>query len=251
MFNIQKAVSRLKFAPPLKEIAVTGIENGLTMFTLKPNEPVSFSALRAALKKAGYKLASAEITVAGLVARDDGALWIVAGQSGQRFALEGAEAEQPSADSHSEVTGDWKTTGQPPNEREVITLKQPKMPASRGAPQPDSVESVDLMSGELPSGLEVSVAVAPIRTTSPGLTVYRGGAISPRYFNIAQKQGDLEITRHVIQLNLSYTPTPGLQLAAEIPYARAEFSDGARSASGEGFGNITVWGKYRFFRRDG
>ena len=58
MFNIQKAVSRLPFAPKLKEIEITDIKNGLGVFTPKPGQAVSFAALKEALKKAGYTLAS-------------------------------------------------------------------------------------------------------------------------------------------------------------------------------------------------
>ena len=58
-------MSRLNFAPKIDEIKVTDIKNGLGVFTPKPDKPVSFAALRTALKKDGYTLASAEITVDG------------------------------------------------------------------------------------------------------------------------------------------------------------------------------------------
>jgi hypothetical protein len=40
VYNIQKAVSRLEFAPKLKEIQVTDIQKGLGVFTPKSDKPV-------------------------------------------------------------------------------------------------------------------------------------------------------------------------------------------------------------------
>jgi hypothetical protein len=40
VYNIQKAVSRLEFAPKLKEIEVTDIQKGLGVFTPKSDKPV-------------------------------------------------------------------------------------------------------------------------------------------------------------------------------------------------------------------
>ena len=65
MYNIQKAVSRLDYAPKLKEIELTDIKKGLGEFTPKPEKPVSFAALKATLKSAGYVLDAADITIAG------------------------------------------------------------------------------------------------------------------------------------------------------------------------------------------
>ncbi len=90
--------------------------------------------------------------------------------------------------------------------------------------------------------------LTPIRTTSPGLTVYKGGAITPRFSYTRQHLGGLKVNREALRLNLSYTPTPTLQLEAEVPYSRTSFNDGTHSGSGQGFGNVTLWGKYRFFR---
>jgi hypothetical protein len=39
-----------------------------------------------------------------------------------------------------------------------------------------------------------------------------------------------------------------VQLEAEVPFSRTAFDDGTSSGSGGGLGNITLWGKYRFFR---
>jgi hypothetical protein len=89
---------------------------------------------------------------------------------------------------------------------------------------------------------------APIRVTSPGLTVYKGGAVTPRLFFIKQHLGDLEVSRQVFQVSVSYTPTERLQLEMEVPLARTSFDDGANEGSGLGLGNVTLWGKYRFYR---
>jgi hypothetical protein len=86
--------------------------------------------------------------------------------------------------------------------------------------------------------------------TSPGLTVYQGGAVVPRLFLIKQHLGDLEVNRQVLDLSISYTPTPTLQLEAEVPVSRTSYDDGGGgSGSGVKLGNVTLWAKYRFFRR--
>lgn len=250
MFNIQKAVSRLPFAPKLKEIEITDIKNGLGVFTPKAAQTVSFAALKDALKKAGYTLASAKITVAGKLVRDAAALWIVADTTGQRFALVGESVDAATSDALVEITGDWKTVGAGKEAREVIS----PLPAKKAAHEQQKsredtvrVESVEVTAGEpLPGS---PAALAPIRTTSPGLTVYRGGAFVPRYVYTRQQLGGLKVDRHVLLLGFSYTPTPRLQLEAELLLTRISFKDGATSAGGEGVGNITVSGKYRFFRQ--
>jgi len=56
VFNIQKAVSRLNFAPASREIRITDIKNGMGEFVPRTGQPVSFAALKETLKKAGYTL---------------------------------------------------------------------------------------------------------------------------------------------------------------------------------------------------
>ena len=112
MYNIQKAVSRLDYAPKLKEIEVTDIQKGLGVFTPKPDRAVSFAALKETLKKAGYTLDSADITVAGTLARDDRGWAIVVAGSKQNIYLVGSDLEHVIGDanvgSQVEATGDWK-----------------------------------------------------------------------------------------------------------------------------------------------
>lgn len=280
MFNIQKAVSRLDYAPKLKEIEITDIKRGLGMFTPQPDKQVSFAALKTALKKAGYTLASAEITVAGILKRDGEEWSLVVESSGQRFALGGVELDRllatTQADSRIEVTGDWKTAGAGAGAREVISPSAVK-------PQADVTEKAARLDTSPPSGFSFTAArfdtsssvidasssvidasssspfngshaeppaspLSPIRATSPGLTVYKGGVVAPRLYLVKQHLDNLEVHRQTLQMSVSYTPSPRLQLEAEVPFSRISYDDGAREGAGFGLGNITLWGKYRFYR---
>lgn len=256
MFNIQKAVSRLNFAPKLNEIEITDIKKGIGVFTPKADKPASFAALKETLKKAGYTLASATIAVSGKL-EHDGSVWSIAvGTSGQRFFLEGDGVERSigaAPNTEAEVAGNWKSVGEGRNTREVITplpVKKVQQQPNDGAAKKAGItatELVDVTSGEPLTGFPLPVA--PIRTTSPGLTVYRGGALTPRYLYTRQRLGALRVDRHTLLLGFSYTPTPKLQLEAEIPVTRISVKERAVSADGEGVGNITLSGKYRFFRK--
>lgn len=239
MYNIQKAVSRLDYAPKLKEIEITDIKKGLAVFTPKPDKPVSFAALKATLKSAGYVLDSANISVDGTLNKE-GEVWIVvAKSSGQKFVLEGPNVQTAVAgleiDSPIEITGNWKTVGNKTSAREVIAPAEKKQ------------------SHHARSGVDVFFAPdtseAPIRVTSPGLTVYKGGAITPRLYLIRQSLGTLKVNRQMVDVSLSYTPLSKLQLEAEVPISRTSFRDTTMSGSGVGLGNITAWAKYRFFRK--
>jgi hypothetical protein len=256
VYNIQKAVSRLEFAPKLKEIEVTDFKKGLGVFTPKPEKAVSFAALKQSLKKAGYTLASADITVAGKLARDDKGWSIVVDASGQRFVLAGPNVEQALAAAKEgdaiELTGDWKTIGTGPNAHETITASARKTVASRRAgsfPVFAKIGFTESSVSEIgPAVSHSTPRAAPIRVTSPGLTVYKGGAVTPRVYFIKQHLGSLEVTRQVFDLSVSYTPSPRLQLEIQAPFSRTAYDDGLSSGSGFGAGNLTAWAKYRFFR---
>ncbi len=266
MFNIQKAVSRLPFAPKLKEIQVTDIKKGLGVFTPQPDKPVSFIDLQTALKKAGYTLDSAEITVAGKLERDGEAWRLVASPSGQRFALEGQNLERvlggAAPGDQVEVVGGWKTEGAGESAREVVTPREArkaggatKASALRAMPAfADGVrfEQASFTSAfaraDVDPSTPATLALAPIRVTSPGLTVYRGGAVIPRLYLIKQHLGGLEVNRQLLDVSVSYTPTQRVQLEAEAPISRTSFDDGLSSGSGAGLGNVILWGKYRFYR---
>jgi hypothetical protein len=241
VYNIQKAVSRLDYAPKLKEIEITDIKKGLAVFTPKPDKPVSFAALKATLKSAGYVLDSANISVEGTLNKE-GEVWIVvAKSSGQKFVLDGPNVQTAVAglelDSPIEIAGSWKTVGNKTSAREVITPAEKKQ-------SHHARSGVDVFFAETTDTSE-----APIRVTSPGLTVYKGGAITPRLYLIRQSLGTLKVNRQMVDVSLSYTPLSTLQLEAEVPISRTSFHDTATSGSGVGLGNITAWAKYRFFRK--
>ncbi|HEX8088749.1 MAG TPA: transporter [Blastocatellia bacterium] len=250
-------MSRLDFAPKINDIKVTDIKRGLGEFVPKPDKAASFDALKATLKKAGYALASAEIAVAGTLVRDGPKLLIEAGDSKQRFALEGdgieAAIQGAEAGAAIEITGDWQAAGERRDAHEVIRLAgAKKIPASSkrvsGGREPDrhAIDSIQASLGGM--GSESDLFFSSVRTPSPGLTVYKGGAVIPRYFFARQRLGDLKVDRHALRFGLSYTPTQTLQLEAEVPYQATSFDNRRQSGSGSGFGNITVWGKYRFYR---
>jgi hypothetical protein len=257
VYNIKKAVSRLDFAPKIDEIKITEIKRGLGAFTPKPDKPVSFAALKATLKKAGYTLASAEITVVGTLARDDAGLRIEADLSNQRFAIEGENVKQilggADAGAHIEITGDWQAIEKDATSREVIRPRAArKVTATKTAVVINNIREKAALAGIQVSldgmSSEPGLFFSSVRTTNPGLTVYKGGAVIPRYYYTRQHLGNLKVDRHALRVGVSYTPTPTLQLEAETAYQGTSFDDGSRRGSGSGFSNLTLWGKYRFYR---
>ena len=254
-------MSRLDYAPKPDQVRIIDIKKGLGEFTPKPGRPVSFAALKGALKKAGYALDSAEIAVTGRLA--DGGGVLIAEPSGQRFGLEGANLRTALAGAAEgervEVIGRWTTAGEGKGAREVISPREVKRAAAASGntarlDEPPVKFVAARFGGSLyghASPAEAAPATeprAPIRTTTPGLTVYKGGALAPRLSFTRQSLGGLKVTRQRLQVNASYTPTERLQLEAEVPFARTEFGDGVHSGSGFGLGNVTLWGKYRFYR---
>jgi Putative MetA-pathway of phenol degradation len=257
VFNIQKAVSRLEYAPRLSEIEVTDIKKGLGVFTPKPDKPVSFASLKNNLKQAGYVLASADITVIGKLSNESGKWFLVTDTSGQRFTLEGREvtAVLNKSDNKAsvEITGLWSTVGKGSGSYEAIdpvnvTPKYADVKETVGfhflRASFGPIGSDDAFDGSEPE----AKPPAPIRTTSPGLTVFKGGAFTPRIYFIKQHLANLNVRRQLIDLNFSYTPSPHVQLELEVPFSRTSFDDSVRSGSAVGLGNIMLWAKYRFFR---
>jgi len=254
VYNIQKAVSRLEFAPKLKEIEVTDIQKGLGVFTPKPEKPVSFTALKEALKKAGYTLDSADITLTGTLAKDDKG-WSIVAPSGQHFFLVGSDVDQfiagAAAGDRMEITGDWKTlkTGSTSNEAISPSRKASPVGSKQRASFPIFAKARYVhFDPRAEENADPVKPAAPIRVTSPGLTVYKGGAITPRLYFIKQHLGDLDVDRQVFDLSISYTPSPRLQLELEVPFSHTSYDNGITNGSGFGLGNITAWAKYRFFR---
>jgi len=263
VYNIQKAVSRLEYAPKLKEIQVTDFQKGLGNFTPQPGKPVSFSALKATLKKAGYTLDAADITVFGTLSKDEDNWFVTVKESGQHFSLEGPNVDQRliglKVGDPVELSGEWKTEGSGSATREVLIPNTSKKAATGQALHADftpifamasfTEPLISLSTGTTPRPLAGAMAAAPIRVTSPGLTVYKGGAVTPRLYFIKQHLGSLEVDRQLLDVSVSYTPSPRLQLEIEAPFLRTAYDNGQTSGSGFGLGNITTWGKYRFFRK--
>ncbi len=263
-------MSRLDYAPKLKEIKVTDIKKGLGVFAPIPDKPVSFAALKESLKKAGYKLAAADTTVKGKLSRDGKQFILLVADSGQRFVLTGDNLDQMLAGLAEgmsiETSGDWKTVVEGASSREVITLASAKrvasnlhrpkfsepssrisfVPAKFSFPDPEPANQPDEANERASNSASPA---APIRVTSPGLTVYKGGAITPRLYLIKQHLGSLEVSRQVLDLSVSYTPSPRVQLEVEVPVSHTSFDDDVSSDSGAGLGNVTLWAKYRFFRK--
>jgi len=256
-------VSRLDYAPKLKEIEVTDIQKGLGVFTPKPDKPVSFIALKETLKKAGYTLDAADITVAGTIAKDKKGWAIVVEPSGQRFSLEGPTVDEALAGAvpgaKIELTGDWKTIGTGTTTHEAIMPSAHKTARIRlvlDSQSPRWIRVSYAPEAKIPAeaadsspSFYAAKPTAPIRVTSPGLTVYKGGAVTPRLYFIKQHLGDLEVDRQVFNFSVSYTPSPRLQLEVEAPFSRTAYENTTASGSGFGLGNITTWAKYRFFRK--
>jgi hypothetical protein len=256
-------VSRLDFAPKLKEIQLTDIKKGIGVFTPKPDKAVSFEALKASLKKAGYTLDTAEITIVGTIEREGQGWVLIVDPSGQRFALDGESLSKALADAapneRVEISGDWKTIGTGTSAREVVSERSVKKIESSPKTATLSIQTAKQSPVEfsharfVPPSFSswssgVWKALAPIRTTTPGLTVYKGGAVTPRLYFIKQHLGNLNVNRQLLDVSVSYTPSPRLQLEAEVPLARTAFDDGITKGSGAGLGNIMLWSKYRFYR---
>jgi len=254
-------VSRLDYAPKLKEIEVTDIQKGLGVFIPKPDKLVSFAALKETLKKAGYTLGSADITLSGTLAKVEKGWTIVVQSSGQRFTLEGPNVDYAlggeDAGASIEITGDWKTVGTGSTAQEVIVPVRNATVMRGGYRLPifpifAKASFVELYSPEFTKAPALTVAeppAAPIRVTSPGLAVYKGGAITPRIYLIHQHLHGLDVDRQAFDVSVSYTPSPRLQLEVEVPFSRTAYDNQVTSGSGFGLGNITGWAKYRFFRK--
>jgi hypothetical protein len=171
----------------------------------------------------------------------------VVNPSGQKFVLDGPNVEKVVAGtgpgSPIEISGSWKTEGKGTGAREVITPAENKQAFRRR-----TSDDVRFIPATFIPSEDASKTVAPIRVTSPGLTVFKGGAITPRLYLIRQSLGTLKVNRQMVDVSLSYTPSPRLQLEAEVPISRTSFHNASQSGSGVGLANVTGWAKYRFFR---
>jgi len=89
VFNIQKAVSRLDYAPKRDEIKITDLTKGMGEFTPKRDKAVALNSLHETLKDAGYKLAEASLVVQGDAVREGENWYLRVPESGQRVLLRG------------------------------------------------------------------------------------------------------------------------------------------------------------------
>ena len=98
----------------MSEIEITDIKKGIGVFTPKPDKPVSFASLSNNLKQAGYTLASADLTVSGKLLNESGKWFLIAGGSGQRFALEGNTAAATAGKLESGASVERRMISDPP-----------------------------------------------------------------------------------------------------------------------------------------
>jgi hypothetical protein len=247
-FNIRKAVSLLDFGPKPEEVKITDFYQGLCEFAPKGEKPVRFADLKATLKRAGFKLISAEITVSGKLSHDDSGWWIESVGSGQRFELAGygpgAEVEKGAAGVDFELVGDWQTGSKSCEKCEVIRVRSGKIGDRRSETSDVPFPNASPIGGPfVEEDAAAGMPPAPIRTTTTSLAVYKGGEVTLRYHFMQQHLGDLKVDHHEARLGFSYTPTPRLQFEGEVPYHI--YSQGSSSAHNSG--NVIGWIKYRFY----
>lgn len=168
-------MSRLDFAPGPKEIRLISAGKGSFAFTPKPDRPVSFAALRDAIDRAGYTLYSAEVVVAGTLARDGQRWSLSTGPAGQRFVLDGKNLNKLLADAAPgaavEITGSWKTAGKGALAHEVVSARAvKKMDGAKLSVPPRTPQTHDRGVGAAslvrPSALRIAGSVIPVKLPS-------------------------------------------------------------------------------------
>src|SRR5581483_2536810 len=175
----------------------------------------------------------------------------------QRFVLEGADLvnilKGATEGTQIKIDGGWHTAEKSGKSIEAVTAKSAKI-------QTASVQRLTPFQGWISTDPHIikngSVgSFAPIRTTSPGLTVYKGGAITTRFSYTNQHLGNLKAQRYDVLIEASYTPTSHLQLEAELPIehisTRAAGFATTPNAAQSRVGNLALAGKYRFYRKVG
>ena len=124
MYGIKAAVRRLDFAPDIKDMKVSDIESGRFVFTPRPGKPVSLTALRTAVTKAGYEIEGTWVEVSGTLI-EDGRLR--GPETGQLFRLEGEERlrtlrEKADPAGRVSAAGVWKVA----DGQETVLLEEPR-----------------------------------------------------------------------------------------------------------------------------
>lgn len=116
---------RLDFAPDTKDMEVTDITNGRFVFKPQPDKPVSLTALRKAVTKAGYEIEGTWIEVTGILTANE----LRVPETGQIFQLLGEEGlaalREQAAAGKVTAAGPWKVDGK----RESIVLEEPRAKA--------------------------------------------------------------------------------------------------------------------------
>jgi outer membrane putative beta-barrel porin/alpha-amylase len=109
-----------------------------------------------------------------------------------------------------------------------------------------------LVLGALAVGLAGSAGAAPLRTHSPGTGVYRGFALDGWLAVGDERGGGVDLRETVAGATLRYTPATSWSFALTVPRVerRARVA-GVGERSLAGLGDLTVTGKYRFYRRLG
>src|SRR2546423_1837441 len=189
----------------MDDIKVTDIKHGLGEFVPKPDKPASFAALKETLKKAGYALASADITVSGALVRDGDRWAIEVNPSKQRFALAGADVDRllqgVDAGSSIEVTGGWQTISKDAASREIIQLGSAKKlaairnrPGSIAAVTKQATATLEDIEGSLGgAGRARGLSLSSIRTTNTGLAFHSDLSYSQAHRRIIYG-GNIETT---------------------------------------------------------
>jgi hypothetical protein len=122
VYGIKAAVRRLEFAPKLKDMEVTDIENGHFVFRPKPSKPVSLADLQKAITKAGYQIEGTWIEVTGILTPNG----LQVPETGQVFHLEGGERlralREKAGAGKVLAAGSWKLE----NQQETIMLEEPR-----------------------------------------------------------------------------------------------------------------------------
>jgi hypothetical protein len=283
-------VSRLDFAPKLDDVEIVDVPAGLGTFAPKPEKAVSFAQLKATLKKAGYKLDSAHAVASGIVSRSEsGGLYLTVSGSGQRLQLIGvgadsiAHTEQPqkdvelkgrlvtlrSKDSTEKADLEALVLGTlPPGYEERLagavtrdtnvfaaaTAEALDGSTAASLPLPSMTDGSDRplpSAGRIDRSAMTAFTAAPIRTTSPGLTVFQGGAVIPRFSSARYRLpvGESPITVTEGSVTLTNTPFTTTQFELSLPYRRAHAAPGGQSLDENGIGLVSVAAKYRFFRQ--
>ena len=96
------------------------------------------------------------------------------------------------------------------------------------------------------------VHARPIRTNTPGTGVFIGSGVLGQVVCESQSRGDTRLEGCEFIADFRFTPATHWVLGARAPlYVRREAEFGGRNVSRSGLGDLSISGKYRFFRQVG